>query len=349
MNTTWQSFLEQSGANIIDGTVRDFGAPDKELNNSQETLIADLSHYGVIEATGDEASDFLQNQLSNDIKLVDDTHSQLSSYCSPKGRMLASLRIFRFNHNFLLRLPADTLEATLKRLRMFILRSQVSLEDASDDLARFGLSGNQAGELLSQAGIPIPESINDVTQQAGYCVIRVPGNNRPRFEFYGQPQVLAELWSSFSTQARAVGASVWAIQDIESGIPDVFASTMEAFVPQMANLHAIGGISFKKGCYPGQEVVARMQYLGKLKRRMYRAHCDTETLPAAGDNLYSSGSDESVGKVVQAQPAQQGGIELLAVLQIAQVEQGPVHLQDKNGPQLEFIDLPYEVPLEREK
>lgn len=348
MNTTWQSFLEQSGANIIDGTVRDFGAPGKELNSSQETLIADLSHYGIIEATGDEAADFLQNQLSNDIKLVDDTHSQLSSYCSPKGRMLASLRIFRFNHNFLLRLPIDTLEATLKRLRMFILRSKVSLEDTSDTLARFGISGDQAISLLSEAGIAIPEDVNNVTQNSGYCVIRVPGT-RPRFEFYGQPEALAELWTSFSTQAMAVGASVWAIQDIESGVPDIFAGTMEAFVPQMANLHAIGGVSFKKGCYPGQEVVARMQYLGKLKRRMYRAHCDTEALPLVGDNLYSSGSDESVGKVVQAQPSPQGGIELLAVLQIAQVEKDSIHLQDKNGPQLEFIDLPYEVPLEREK
>jgi folate-binding Fe-S cluster repair protein YgfZ len=117
----------------------------------------------------------------------------------------------------------------------------------------------------------------------------------------------------------------------------------------MANLHAIGGVSFKKGCYPGQEVVARMQYLGKLKRRMFHAHVATEQIPCAGDNLYSSGSDDAVGKIVQAQATPQGGIELLAVLQIAQAEQYPIHLENKNGPQLEFIELPYEVPLEREK
>ncbi|MEJ2142589.1 MAG: folate-binding protein [Gammaproteobacteria bacterium] len=348
MNTTWQSFLEQSGANIVDNTVRDFGDPDNELNSNQQTIIADLSHYGIIAVEGDDAADFLQNQLSNDIKLVDDTHSQLSSYCSPKGRMLASLRVFRFNNKYLIRLPADTLEATLKRLRMFILRSQVILEDISNDLARFGLHGDNAVQLLSDAGITAPEDINNVSQKDGVCVIRIPGT-RPRFEVYGQPEVLAELWKSFAKQGKTVGAGVWALQDIEAGIPDVFSGTVEAFVPQMTNLHAIDGISFKKGCYPGQEVVARMQYLGKLKRRMYRAYSDTGTLPSAGDNLFSSGSDESVGKVVQAQPSPRGGIELLAVLQIAQAEQESIHLQGKNGPQLEFIDLPYEVPLEREK
>jgi hypothetical protein len=117
----------------------------------------------------------------------------------------------------------------------------------------------------------------------------------------------------------------------------------------MANLHAIGGVSFKKGCYPGQEVVARMQYLGKLKRRMFRAHVDTEQLPQAGDNLYSPASSDSVGKIVTASLAPEGGVDMLAVLQIAQAEQHAIHLGSATGPQLEFIDLPYQVPLEREK
>ena len=179
-------------------------------------------------------------------------------------------------------------------------------------------------------------------------MIRIPGTH-PRYEFYGDPETLSKLWESFSAHTTKVGSSVWALQDIESGIPDIYATTVESFVPQMANLHAIGGVSFKKGCYPGQEVVARMQYLGKLKRRMYRAHVKTDSLPAAGDNLYSSGSDDSVGKVVQAQLAPKGGVELLAILKIAQAEQHSIHLEDKQGPQLELIDLPYEVPLEREK
>lgn len=349
MNTTWQSHLEQAGANIVDGTVLDFGDPETELTNSaRQTIIADLSQYGLIVAKGDDAADFLQNQLSNDIKMVDESHSQLSSYCSPKGRMLASLRIFKFQNAYLLRLPVDTLEATLKRLRMFIMRSQLTLEDASNDLARFGIYGENSVALLQEANISVPTDIHEVNQQDGYFVVRVPGD-LPRFEFYGNPDTLTKLWDLLSARTLPVGARVWALQDIKAGIPDIFSGTVEAFVPQMANLHAIGGISFKKGCYPGQEVVARMQYLGKLKRRMYHAHVDTETPPQAGDNLYSSSSEESVGKVVQAQSAPQGGTELLAVLQIAQVEQGSIHLESPQGPKLDFIELPYEVPLEREK
>ena len=349
MNTSWQSHLEQAGATIENGAVTDFGNPGDEFKNAgQQNIIADLSHYALIEAQGEDATDFLQNQLSNDIKQVDDTHSQLSSYCNPKGRMLASFRIFQLNGNYILRLPADTLETTLKRLRMFIMRSQVTLEDVSNNLARFGLYGAQAEQLLSETGISIPQDVDAVVSQDGYCVIRVPGN-QPRFELHGTPESLAKLWDSFSNTTTPVGKNVWALQDIESGIPDIYEGTVEAFVPQMTNLHAMGGVSFKKGCYPGQEVVARMQYLGKLKRRMYRAHVETDNLPQPGDNVYSSGSDDPVGKVVQAQASSQGGAELLAVLQIARVEQDSIHLDGKKGPELKFIDLPYEVPLEREK
>ena len=347
MNTTWQSFLEQANANIVNDRVIDFSHPDDELNNSKKTVIADLSHYGLIKALGDDVTDFLQSQLSNDIKLVDESRSQLSSYCSPKGRILASFRIFQFNGAYLLRLPVDTLEATLKRLQMFVMRSQVTLEDVSNNLARFGIYGEQAIQLLKDANVFVPEEDNSVAQNDDFCIIRVPGK-LPRFELHGDPEALSKLWKSFSSQAATVGANVWALGDIEAGIPDIYNNTVEAFVPQMVNLHAIGGVSFKKGCYPGQEVVARMQYLGKLKRRMYRAHVQTNSPPNTGDDLYSSGSEGSAGKVVQAQLAPGGGIDLLAVLKIDQVEQHTIHLENKQGPQLEFIDLPYEVPLERE-
>ena len=349
MNTSWQTHLQQSGAHIEEGIVKHFSQPDVErqaINNG--TVIAALSHYSIITASGDDASDFLQNQLSNDIKQVDDTHSQLSSYCSPKGRMLASFRIFKFKNQIQLRLPVDTLEATLKRLNMFIMRSQVTLEDNSHTLAGFGICGNEADSILSNAGLTAPENMDGVSQQNGLCIIRIPGTH-PRFEIYGEPAELIKLWDKCAVQATPVGADVWSLQDIWTGLPDITINTVEAFVPQMTNLHAINGISFKKGCYPGQEVVARMHYLGKLKRCMYRAHIDTELAPHAGDNLYSSGSEDSVGKIVTAVPAPQGGVDALAVLQIAQVEQHSVYLGSKEGVKLEFIDLPYEVPLEREK
>lgn len=349
MNTSWQTHLEQSGAHIELNDVKDFSHPDNELQAMTDgTVISPLSHYSIITASGDDAVDFLQNQLSNDIKQVDDNHSQLSSYCSPKGRMLASFRIFKLNGHIQLRLPSDTVEATLKRLKMFIMRSQVILEDNSEILAGFGICGKNAEAILTNAGFCIPANVNEVTQQDGLCLVRIPGT-MPRFEVYGDTSQLINAWDKCAPQSTAVGTDAWRLQDIWNGLPDITIHTVEAFVPQMVNLHAINGISFKKGCYPGQEVVARMQYLGKLKRRMYRAHIDIEQVPTSGDNLYSSGSEDSVGKVVTAVPAPQGGVELLIVLQIAQAEKHTVHINSKDGAKLEFIDLPYEVPLEREK
>lgn len=349
MNTSWQTHLEQSGAYVKDGIVKHFSRPDEERQAINTTnVIAPLTHYGIISATGEDVTDFLQNQLSNDIKQIDDSHSQLSSYCSPKGRILANFRIFIFKDQIQLRLPVDTIATTLKRLTMFIMRSQVTLTDNSDNLAGFGICGSDADNILSNVGLNVPDTIDAVQTQNELCIIRIPGT-QSRFEIYGEPAEIIKLWDKCATQATPVGVDVWLLQDIWTGLPDVTANIVEAFVPQMANLHAINGVSFKKGCYPGQEVVARMQYLGKLKRRMYRAHINTEQVPHAGDNLYSSGSEDSVGKIVTAVTAPQGGIDALAVLQIAQVEQHTIHLGSKDGEKLEFIDLPYEVPLEREK
>jgi hypothetical protein len=143
-----------------------------------------------------------------------------------------------------------------------------------------------------------------------------------------------------------VGATVWSLLGIRAGVPQVYGATTEAFVPQMINLHSIEGVSFRKGCYTGQEVVARMQYLGKLKRRMFLAHVDGSVAPKAGDELFSreTESGQGTGKVVDAQPAPQGGYDLLAVIHIAAVEAGSaIQLQDQNGPLLQFQPLPYTV------
>jgi len=349
MNTIWQTHLQQSGAQIENGILLSFGQADIErlaINNT--TIIADLSQYGIITASGDESTDFLQNQLSNDIKLIDDTHSQLSSYCNPKGRMLANFRVFKLGNEIQLRLPIDTLEATLKRLNMFIMRSKLTLEDNSHNLAGFGICGEKAERILVDAGLTVPKAINEVQQQNGFCIIRVPSTST-RFEIYGEVTELITLWDKCTAHATPVGTDVWSLENIWMGLPDITANTVEAFVPQMVNLHAINGVSFKKGCYPGQEVVARMQYLGKLKRRMYRAHIKTEAVPVAGDDLCSSASTDSVGKIVSAVPAPDGGVDVLAVLKIAQAEQHTIHLGNDTKDALEFIELPYEVPLEREK
>jgi folate-binding protein YgfZ len=352
MNSEWQKFLNEAGARFADGRVAHFGEPTTEPEAAvNANILADLSHLGLIEATGEDVLDFLQGQLSNDVRLVNTTHSQLSAHCTPKGRALTNFRLFMREEAYFLRMAAGLLEPALKRLRMYVLRSKVVLEDRSDELARFGLSGPDAEQLLKGSLGDAPAEVEAALSSDGVTAVRIPGPH-PRFELYGSPERLGALWQRLAEKARPVGEDAWQLLDIYAGIPTLFPETTEAFVPQMINMHAIDGVSFRKGCYPGQEVVARMQYLGKLKRRMYRAHVDAEQRPAPGTALFSEGSEsgQGAGKVVDARPAPKGGFELLAVTPISEVEAGhTLQLGDASGPVLRLEELPYEVPTSKEE
>lgn len=323
-------------------TWQELVTPQAPLTEAFPTCaITDLSHFGLIRASGADVRSFLQGQLTNDINQVSPELAQLSSYCSPKGRMLGSFWIFQRGDDLYLQLPGERREAILKRLRMFVLRSQVTLQDASAELARFGVTGDCAMQLLPF----VPGAEKASLSREDVTVIRLPGD-RPRFEVVGPPAALAGLWSDIVTGATQTGADFWSLMDIRAGIPNVFEDTVEAFVPQMANLQLIGGVSFTKGCYTGQEVVARMQYLGKLKRRMYRARIDVSERPAPGSEVFSASSEsgQGAGRIVAAAPSPDGGFEVLAVVQISSAEANDLRLTDAAGPVLDLLDLPYPFP-----
>ncbi len=345
MNSQWQEFLRTRNANIDDTGVTDFGDAEGERKAACEGhIVSDLSHYGLIEARGEEAMDFLQNQFSNDVRQVSDTQSQFNSYCSAKGRMLASFQLFMRNDHYYLRLPVSILPPTLKRLGMFVLRAKVTLGDASDTLARLGFAGPEAARILAELLEKVPGQLNRVSQTDGLTVIRLPGTERiSRFEIHGEAEALQQLWQRLARQATPAGMSSWNLLSIMSGVPEIRPETVEAFVPQMVNLTALDGVSFKKGCYPGQEVVARMHYLGKLKRRMYLLEAETAVVPMPGENIHAAGEDQGVGKVVVAEANPAGKVSLLAVLQIAAAETGKLHIGSPSGPALRLQDLPYTV------
>ena len=348
----WQSFLETKAAKVVNGRVVDFGKAADELGaiNNQD-IIADLSHHALLSVSGDDAQTFLQGQLTNDVRKVDDTHSQLSAYCSPKGRMLVSFRIFQRNGAYQLRLSSDLVEAIQKRLQMFILMSKVSLERNDDQLIGIGLAGNGIEAKLADKISVLPKEVDEVSQADGYTLLRVAGSPT-RFEVYGAPDAMKKLWDSLAGEVTPVGNDAWARLDILAGLPTIVEATSESFVPQMTNLQIINGVSFHKGCYTGQEIVARMQYLGKNKRRMYLAHTETNERPKAGDDLYSPASDsgQGTGKVVDARPSPEGGYDLLAVVQIGIAEGGElIQLYDADGPSLTLKELPYPFPSEEEQ
>jgi len=224
-----------------------------------------------------------------------------------------------------------------------VLNAKVTLEDASNAMIRIGLSGPDAEAELRDAVGALPAQVDDVVATNGLLVIRIPGPH-PRFEIMGDSESIKKVWSTFDVRAAPVGAAPWSLLDVRAGLPALYPETMDSFVPQMVNLQAVGGVSFHKGCYTGQEVVARMQFLGKLKRRMYRARLRWDGTPKPGDGLFTGGADggQDAGTLVDAQPSPDGGYEVLAVVPIAVAEGRPVHLYDSKGPLLEFAELPYD-------
>ncbi len=344
MNSQWKAFLETQSASIGDyDEIRFEDAPPYP-----ECALFDLSHLGLIGVRGEDTLDFLQGQFTNDTRNVTEERSQLSGYCNPKGRMLATFRIFRRADSLYLQLPMSLLEPMLKRLRMFVLRAKATLEDASDDLVRIGFAGNCAEAALAEHFPGLPQADDDAVQHDEITLIRVAGTP-PRFEIVGPVTKIQALWQALATRAVPANPEFWAWLDIHAGLPTVYPATAEAFVPQMANMQLVNGVSFTKGCYTGQEVVARMRYLGKLKRRMYLAHIDSETAPKAGDDLFSASSEsgQGTGKIVAAQASPEGGYDLLAVVEISAVEQDDVRYGE-NGPRLAFRELPYEFAMDDE-
>jgi tRNA-modifying protein YgfZ len=342
MKAAWRDFLIDAGAEIQDERVVSFGNPERETQVAiTGEVLCDLSHWGLIGVHGDDALSFLQNQLSSDVTQVTDARSQLSSYLSPKGRMLASFRLFHRGDTYFMRLPAAMLEATLQRLRLYVLRAKLTLQDASDALVRCGYAGRHAPGELQEALGACPAEVDDCVQAGDITALRVPGPH-PRFELYGNLPAMQELWTALNVRGAPVGPSPWALLDILAGIPNIWPATSDRFVPQMTNLQLLGGVSFKKGCYPGQEIVARMHYLGQLKRRMYRIHLRGGPVPQPGEEIFAEDRDaEPGGMIVDAQPHPDGGAAALAVLRIEDAEGARLHLGRPDGTPLKIHDLPY--------
>jgi folate-binding protein YgfZ len=344
MKNLWRNFLgDDAGAEFKDDIAVHYGNPERELEIAVTGLVfADLGHLGVISVHGKDAAEFLQSQFSNDVRVVDEVHSQLSAYCTPKGRVLGLFRLFRRGDTYYLRLPLDTLDTVLERLRRYVLRAEVTLEDATDNFIRIGVTGKEAAEELSAVIDNLPQQTGAAVQAQDLSVLRVPGVH-PRFEIYALSYEAARsLWDTLNVRGAPVGHAAWQLTEIQAGLPNVYASTAEQFIPQMLNLQLIDGVNFRKGCYPGQEIVARTQYLGALKRRMYAGRIAVDTPPSPGDALYTpDDSVQAAGQLVDARPHPDGGYAALAVLQISAADAGDLHLGSSDGPAFTLEALPY--------
>ena len=343
MHPEWDTVLRQSGAVTDHPGSLQFGPPQDELIRiCSSDIISPLVHYGLIEIQGKDKTDYCQGQFTTDIAQISPEQSQLSAYCSPKGRMLAYFRIFELDDCYFLRLPLETLEPNLRRLRMFVLRAKVNLTDSSNKMIGIGLSGPNCARLLTQfLGQTAPIKISQTLNIKNLSVIRVDGEH-PRFEMYGPFEAILACWQALKQDCQMAGSQVWDLLNIRAGLPEVYANTMDEFVPQMANLDLLNGISFKKGCYVGQEIVARMHYLGRLKRRMFRLRLDCDTLPNPGTDLIApeQRGEQSIGQIVSVAPSPLGGCEALAVL-VLDCAESKLQLAGFAPTQIDRLDLPY--------
>lgn len=341
MHVDWEEFLLEAGAATDATGLRHFGEPHGEPQAAaQGAVIADLSYLSLIHVQGADAASFLQGQLSNDIYKLDEAHSQLSAYCSPKGRILSIFRVIRHDHGFMLLLPAELQERVLQRLRMYVLRAKVTLQ-RDQRFIHIGISGPNAPLILGKHTGAVP-NVNEHVSHNGVRLLGIPGLH-PRYLVLADTESAQKLWSAVS-EATPVAATAWSWLDIMAGLPTIYSRTYETFVPQMVNLDLLGGISFDKGCYSGQEIIARLHYLGKLKQRMFRAHVTAERPPAPADTIHSFvGDAQAIGHVVDAKPSPRGGWDMLAVINLAAVEGAELRLGDAKGPALTIEPLPYAV------
>jgi folate-binding protein YgfZ len=295
-----------------------------------------LTHWGVIRARGEDAAAFLHGQLTSDFALLPVGQARLAGYCSAKGRLLASFVGWkRSGDEVLLACSADLLAPTLKRLSMFVLRAKCKLSDASAEIRLLGLAGPAAAAWLAGDA---PAAPWQVAAHAGADVVRLPdADGTPRFLWAAGADVDAPA-------LPALDPAAWRWGEVASGVPTIEAVTADQFVPQMLNFELLGGVDFKKGCYPGQEIVARSQYRGTIKRRTYRF--DSAGAAATGQEIFHSADPSQPAGMVANAAATPGGSSLLAEVKLAMLQEGSLHLGSAEGPLLSRAALPYDIPVD---
>ncbi|MBL0726665.1 folate-binding protein YgfZ [Piscinibacter sp. HJYY11] len=292
---------------------------------------APLPHWGLIRAQGDDAASFLHSQLTNDFSLLGTAEARLAGYCSAKGRLLASFIGWkRSGDDILLACSADLLAATQKRLSMFVLRAKCKLSDASPQWRLLGLTGPSAQAWLGSAA---PSTVWGKTTHEGADVVRLPDvDGTARF-----------LWAApldvTPPALPALDEAAWRVSEVKSGVARIEAATVDQFVPQMLNYEVLGGVDFKKGCYPGQEVVARSQYRGTIKRRSF-LFSSSAALQAGQEVFHDADPSQPAGLVVNA-----ASPLALVELKLTALEGGTVHVGSADGPALIREELPYLLPV----
>ncbi|MFZ6686477.1 YgfZ/GcvT domain-containing protein [Undibacterium sp. SXout11W] len=338
-----QKFFTEQQIELLNGKITGLTSiwNTQTFANGYVTVLTDA---GFIMATGDDAASFLHNQLSNDVEHLNAEAVRRAAYCTAKGRMLASLLYWKSDDGITLQLPTELQPAIQKRLSMFILRAKAKLSDISEQSICFGLGGVNAKASLQKYFPTFPALSNTKISNEFGTLIRFHNDGQnPRYEWICPIALASEIWRELKSLLQATNTDDWYLAEIEAGVPHITARTQEKFVPQMINFELIGGVNFRKGCYPGQEIVARSQYLGKLKRRMALAEIASSELTEGTEVFNETDSEQSCGLVVNVASIDAHRSLALVEMTLADQEQGGIHYGTPDGPVVRLLPLPYEI------
>ena len=326
MHSEWQSFLQQQSANS--GEV----LSTQTLNNN---IITDVSQLDVLKIGGNDAADFLHSQFSSDVSALDIDELQLSSWCNIKGRVIATFLLYRSHNAFYLILEKELTESIVKRLQMFVMRAEVNITNQSDELIRIGIRGESVHAVLH-------EFIDTIKEDVRTSILSVP-DAIPRSIVLLPLEQAQTLWQKLAEHAISKTSSHWSFYDIQAGIAWIGKMGSQEFLPQSLNLDLCGGLSFDKGCYPGQEIIARMHFRGKLKQRLFLIEVSVHKLPEIKTKLYSSTAKQHVGMVVNTIMQANDSCLSLVTLDLEFFDKDAIHLGAQDGPALTFLPLPYSI------
>jgi tRNA-modifying protein YgfZ len=309
--------------------------------SAEPTFLVHLEHQGLLGVEGPDASKFLQGQLTCDLRALPPNHSLLGAQCNLKGRMLSTVRLLQDRDDrIILRTFAELIGATQEALGKYIVFSKASLRDLTNLYTRVGLLGPQAQSLLSARLGAVPEADGDWLSHSGHLIIRLAEN---RYECWLDSDTAPSLLAALSPHCRPGDENLWTLQDIRAGWADLRPETREKFTPQALNYPLVGGVSFRKGCYTGQEVVARLHYKGTLKRHMYRVALpwpEQTRLPSPGEELKADDGGLALGQCILAARSEGELIEALVVMDDSMAAQEEVEF---DGKKLRLLQLPYAI------
>lgn len=303
----------------------------------ETSILIALPHLALLRVSGEGAKKLLQGQLTCNLEEITPSQSRLGAFCQPQGRMLSLFRLFIYRDDYYLQMPTEILGETLTTLKKYAVFFKANLEDASTTLGRLSYSGKHAESELKNISPTLPEAADSIVSLNDLLILKLPGEVA-HYEFIGEPAAIEDLRQKLLSHAKTADQNTWDCLNIIAGIPNLYVATAGKLLPHDINLPQINGVSFNKGCYTGQEIIARMQYRGQLKKHMYRGRVTAASKPLPGADIFD---DKPCGILVDSCQENATTYQILLIADQSTIENKQLFLDPAKIHPIELLTLPY--------